>query len=392
MEIKKRLAIYSMHPIQYQVPIFREIAKNKNIETTILYGDKLGINGYYNEYFKSYIKWDIPLLDGYKYKFFKNYTFRKISGFFSRFNPGMALHILMNKYDVLLIHGYQTFSSWILLFSARISGKKIIIRGEAIPKNKKSNFKNFINRFLIKFFLSQTDIVMYSCIGNKLYWKDLGIKESKLYFMPCAVDNNYFQSQIKKLSPNRKNLRNKFNIKPEDFVILFSARFTDRKRPFDLINAVNQIKNVNCVILFVGDGPLKNLMLKKCNEKNIRTIFTGFVNQSKLSNFYILADCVICISSYDASPKVLNEAMNFSLPVIVSNMVGTAYDLVDDKNGFIVDVGNINQIANSINNILKNTKKRISMGNVSKQKILNFSLESNSKIINEAIELLSKKK
>ena len=386
---KIKLAIYSMHPIQYQVPIFKEITKNTNFDIIVLYGDKLGVNGYYNEYFKSFIKWDIPLLTGYKYRFFSNFTFKKITGFFSRFNPGMGLHILLTRYDVILIHGYQTFSAWIVLFAGKITGKKIIFRGEALIKNKNINLKTRINRFFIKFFLSNTDIIMYSCKGNKLYWKNLGVKDSKLFFMPCVVDNKYFQIQSKKLIKNKKDLRKELKIHSKDFVILFSGKFTERKRPFDLINAVSKIKNnKNCLILFIGDGPLKEAMQEKCLRNNIRTHFTGFINQSMLSRYYILADCVACISSYDASPKVLNEAMNFSLPVIVSNMVGTAEDLVDKKNGYIIDVGDVDSIADSLRQIILNPKRKILMGKESFFKVSKFNLQSNSKIIKEAVNFL----
>ena len=52
----------------------------------------------------------------------------------------------------------------------------------------------------------------------------------------------------------------------------------------------------------------------------VRVYFSGFVNQSQISHYYSMADAVVVISSYDPSPKVMNEAMNFSLPVIATSV------------------------------------------------------------------------
>ena len=132
------------------------------------------------------------------------------------------------------------------------------------------------------------------------------------------------------------------NIKKNDFVIIFPSRFTDRKKPFDLINAAALSSRKNIVILFVGDGPNRKKMEALCKEKKIKAIFTGFINQNSISKYYSISNAVAIISEYDASPKSLNEALNFQLPSIITNMVGTAGDLIiDNHNGFIVDVGDI---------------------------------------------------
>ena len=59
------LAIYTMHPIQYHAPIFRELHKVDGLEASVLYGDDIGIKELDNPEFNTVIRWDIPLLDGY---------------------------------------------------------------------------------------------------------------------------------------------------------------------------------------------------------------------------------------------------------------------------------------------------------------------------------------
>ena len=57
------------------------------------------------------------------------------------------------------------------------------------------------------------------------------------------------------------------------------------------------------------------------------------------SDFLSAADIYLQVSDYDPSPKSLNEAMNFELPIIATRMIGTCQDLVKENiNGFQVNV------------------------------------------------------
>ena len=125
-----KLAIYAPHPVQYHVPIYREIKKLKEVKSVVLYADNLGVKAVYQPEFKVSIQWDIPLLDGYEYIFFRNFAKNKMGNFFSRINPGLFFHVLTKRYDTVLIQGYHTLNSWLILVASKLSNTKIIFRGE----------------------------------------------------------------------------------------------------------------------------------------------------------------------------------------------------------------------------------------------------------------------
>ena len=69
-----------------------------------------------------------------------------------------------------------------------------------------------------------------------------------------------------------------------------------------------------------------------------RHTLTGFVNQSELGRYYSCADVLVLPSSryHETWGLVVNEAMTFELPVIVSDGVGCREDLVKNRQtGFI---------------------------------------------------------
>jgi glycosyltransferase involved in cell wall biosynthesis len=89
------------------------------------------------------------------------------------------------------------------------------------------------------------------------------------------------------------------------------------------------------------------------NLSNI--IFTGFINQSKISEYYIISDLfVMCSQEGETWGLSTNEAMNFRLPIVVSDLVGCSDDLVlEGKTGYSFKVGDIESLANCITNILE---------------------------------------
>ena len=69
MQRPVRLAYLVSHPIQYQVPLLRRIAKEPDIDLTVLFGSDFSVRGYKDKGFGVAVKWDVPLLDGYQYEF-----------------------------------------------------------------------------------------------------------------------------------------------------------------------------------------------------------------------------------------------------------------------------------------------------------------------------------
>ena len=72
--------------------------------------------------------------------------------------------------------------------------------------------------------------------------------------------------------------------------------------------------------------------------------------------FYTIADVFVLPSTFEPWGLVINEAMNFNLPVVVSDKVGCASDLVkNDFNGYIYDVNDDALLADCIINSLNNS-------------------------------------
>ena len=202
-------------------------------------------------------------------------------------------------------------------------------------------------------------------------------------FLPCAVDNELILRRLDNAQLTTNETSNQLGIDlKNDFVIIFCARFTERKRPLDLIKAASKINSENLKLLFVGDGPCLEDMKSLSQKLRVNSIFTGFVQQKDLAKFFSLSNLFVVISSKDPSPKTLNEAMVAGLPVIVSDVVGTSTDLVSG-NGFVVPVGDIELIANRIENLMNDRLLAKKMGGLSKEIVSHWTIK------NDAISILN---
>ena len=92
-------------------------------------------------------------------------------------------------------------------------------------------------------------------------------------------------------------------------------------------------------------------------ESKIR--FTGYVDNKLLASYYLLCNIFVAPSiNYGlADPWVftINEAMFFGKPVIATDAVGAAYDMIKDNiNGFMVPEKNSDALFNAMKKIISN--------------------------------------
>jgi len=396
----KKLAIFALHPIIYQTQIFSSLQKiiNKkkiNLELKVFFENDISLNKVFFDEINTSFKPDTPnLLNGYKYDFISQtttsmtYISKKIIFFIKSLNAIKMSHSF--KPDVILIHGYQSFNSWVVYLYAKFYKIKIIWRGEVVKRKSNTFLKERIKKIILSFYFKNCDAFLFSCSKNMYYLMGYKVPKNKLFFAPSAVDNSYFRNEYSSHKPNKAHYRNIFNISKNDFVILFCSRFTIRKNPYDLIKAAARMSQQSrAFLLFVGDGPEKANMENLCKSLGLRSLFVGFKNQSEISIFYSISDILAITSSYDPSPKVINEAMNFSLPIVASSEIGTIPDLViHNKNGFVFEAGHLKKLRNYFEVLSSNPKLRNSFGRSSSRIVSDWSHSRNAEAIISSLTFL----
>lgn len=173
------------------------------------------------------------------------------------------------------------------------------------------------------------------------YFKQPGmLPDMPSVIIPNAIDKEKFQ--MEHVSEEQKlALRKSYGIKPDETMLLFVGRIGEEKRVFELLQVCQNVikKNPKIKMVFVGNGPAYEDMQKKA-EKQIATkqiIFTGFIEWTKVSEYYESADIFVTTSLSEMHSMTILEAQLSGLPIIVRRDESYLDSVFDGENGYLTE-------------------------------------------------------
>lgn len=215
-----------------------------------------------------------------------------------------------------------------------------------------------IARYIRKFLCNPEMMIKFGKLSyEKIYNYTIGRAISKENYIlgECAILKEYAK---KRIGFKGKNL------------ILCVSQVIKRKGIDILANAACMIEDKASQIYVVGGSKPEELpetpMLK----------FVSFKTGEKLHDYYRAADIFVLPTREDIWGLVINEAMAYGLPVITTERCGAGRELIKNgSNGYIVAVGSSEGIANSINDLLRNSGRKSEFGKRALRAIHSYTVE-----------------
>lgn len=378
-----KLAWFVSHPIQYQVPLFAAIEKS-DVDLTVFYYSRFGVEPSFDIQFGKTVKWDIPLLSGYRHVFLRNAALREGFHFWGFVNFSIWNELPSGRFDAVVLNGWSYASDWLAVVSSALRGIPVLLRSE-MPLNQemlKSPAKRILKKIVLgKILFPLISGFLYIGEENRKFYRYYGAPDRRLFFVPYAVDNERFMLAYKESRSRKHELMKTPGMRKEDIVILFVGKLISKKRPMDLLLAYERLTayglRQNPALLFVGEGELRPSLEGFAREKNLKDVyFAGFKNQTEIPAFYAAADVFVLPSGEGETwGVVVNEAMCFGLPIVLSHRVGSAADLVrNGQNGYIFRMGDIGSLTESLLLLVSNPARRKQMGERSSEIVKEYSL------------------
>ncbi|MGA2897464.1 MAG: glycosyltransferase family 4 protein [Acidobacteriaceae bacterium] len=360
-----RLAYLVSHPIQYQAPLLRRIAEEPEIDLTVFFGSDFSVRGYRDEGFGVGVKWDIPLLDGYRHEFLPRLRDRGTVSVASPLNYGIVSRLRGEggdaAFDALWVHGYATVNAMHGILAAKALGIPVLLRAESwLGDRGRSGVRLAIKRAMFAGLRQMVNGVLPIGRLNAEYWRTYFGNEVPQFPMPYAVDNGYFAERARAAAAGRAGLQAELGLDPARPVVLFASKLQSRKHCDNLIEAYARLPHEagadpHAYLVIVGDGAERAALERQAAATGFGSIrFCGFRNQSELPRFFDLATVFVLPSRHEPWGLIVNEVMNAARPAIVSDDVGCAPDLIDDGvNGYIVPVGDVGALARALERVLE---------------------------------------
>jgi glycosyltransferase involved in cell wall biosynthesis len=193
----------------------------------------------------------------------------------------------------------------------------------------------------------------------------IGIPLSKLRIVRNGID----LAEVQTFSSRRSEMRERWGVQPNQLVIGFVGRLADQKAPEMLITSFAQLAG-NCAVpvklVMVGSGPLREACEAQALTLGIRdqVVFEGGLpGPAAMSGFDIFA----LPSRYEGFPYVLLEAIATGLPIVATEVGGTADLVKSGVNGFVTPVGDPALFAAALSSVANDAQLRARMSEASKK-------------------------
>jgi glycosyltransferase involved in cell wall biosynthesis len=358
----KRLAIVTTHPVQYHVPWLIRLAE-KGIQLKVFYTWEQARNGIiYDPGFGRNIQWDIPLLEGYDYQFVKNITPRPgTHHFWGIINPGLNKEIEAWNPDCLLVFGWNFYSH---LQCMRYFHKKIpiLFRGDSVLLHEGKGIRTWARRAFLTWVYRHVDYALYVGTHNKSYFLKHGLRPSQLVYTPHAIDVDRFSEPGKASINDVQTWKKELGIPADHISILYAGKLTRVKNPSFIIDLAEACKGLPVSFILVGNGHLK-AGLQQRSKDNRQVIFLDFQNQTMMPLVYRLGDILIMPSIKETWGLAISEAMACGRPVMASEKVGCAVDLVQEyKTGISFGVRDIDACVRFLKYVCEDRSRLTEMG------------------------------
>lgn len=298
---------------------------------------------------------------------FENYSFKCYSG--NWLFALIPIHLLWKKYDVYMVGqiGIESvIGAFFTLLVSALRNKPLVLWTDYIETDtykRIKKIKRLAGDFIRTNFVRHCAAVIGFGSYTERYLKKIGPDNLRVFNMVQVVPEvcNRWPGDVEK----PKQYKDKV-------VLLYMGYLRENKGVDFLIEVFRQMKRTDAMLIIAGSG--KEEAKWKALAKGCKAIqFVGHVADEEKARCYLQADIFVLPTEHDTWGLVVNEAMYYGLPVVVSDAAG-ASDLITD-NGIVFESGNRKALQEVLTRLIEDNGLREKMGANSKSHIAEYGSE-----------------
>lgn len=298
-----------------------------------------------------------------------------------------ALRTSMRKEGIttMFLPSYSPLPNMLCIFTARMAGARLVMMNESWKHTERASA---IGKIVKRFLIGQFSSAVVGGSPHKAYACDYGLPVSKVFLGYDVVDNAYFEKESTRWKAMPSNELPVPHLPARYFLSL--GRFVSKKNLPVLIRAYGTLLQryplLDIALVLVGDGEEKPALesliatlqipvlqgpaIPGSTEPQAGIVFYPFQQIDKTPLFFSRCEAFILPSMYEEWGLVVNEAMACGSPVIVSENVGCAQDLVvNGKNGYTFNPASVEELSSVLEHFVKDPSLAVSMGKAGYQHI-----------------------
>ena len=248
--------------------------------------------------------------------------------------------ILKNtKTEVLL--NYLTLPNVLGSIIGRTQGIKVYngIRSSRLPRAKMLAERIVHNRFATG--------TIFNCYSGVTYFQSKGFNAEKNIVIPNCFNN---------IAPamNREDRALKR--------IITVGRFDSSKDYETLISSISMLKRDDFMLCIVGYGVLEDQIRSWVKQYGIEDKTEIHIKPNNVAELERGADIYLSSSVFEGTSNSIMEALNWSLPVVATDVGDNDHLIINGENGFLHSVGDAKGLSSSVSRLLDSIELRNQMG------------------------------
>lgn len=206
-------------------------------------------------------------------------------------------------------------------------------------------------RILAGFTLLHADhvVAVSSALRDRLVG-EFGLDVAKVDVIAMGVDTELFVPR------SRRQAARDLDLPARARIVLFVGGLTEVKGVRDLVNALPGVLSEwpDAVLVLAGQGPLEENLRRQAAELGVdgAVMFVGSVNHEAVADWMNAADVLVLPSRSEGLPVCLMEAAAAGLPVVATDVGGSAQVVVLGEHSVLVAPGRVDEITAAVIRVL----------------------------------------
>ena len=271
--------------------------------------------------------------------------------------------------DVVVVSGWSTFACQAAMLWCRAKRVPYVLLVESHDIGPRSGWRRIVKGVIVPRAVQSAARVLV--IGRLARESVLarGGRPERIAWFANTIDVVDWGNRVDRLADRRPALRSDLGAgDDDDVVVLCVARLVPEKGLETLIRAVAEAHDPRLLVVIQGQGPDGPELERLATELGVRLRLVGDVPWERVVEAYVAADIFALLSTHESWGVVVNEAAACGLPLILSDRVGAAYDLLrDGENGALVPSGDVVATAGAIRDLAADPAARLAEGACSRE-------------------------
>jgi glycosyltransferase involved in cell wall biosynthesis len=353
-----RVTVVSPEPTPYRAPLFDRIAALPELELTVVYAARTVASR----------PWQVDLnhrsvfLDGVDLP-----GARSLVRHDYPLTPGIFRALHESRPDVVVVSGWSTFAAQSAIAWCRLRGVPYVLHVESHDLERRATWRRAVKGAVVPRLVQGAASVLTVGTAARESLLARGARPDRARTFANTIDVPAWIERADRLDRQQPD---------DDLVVLCVARLVPDKGVGILLRAIAEAGQERLRLVLAGDGPQATDLARLAEELGVRLAVRGNLSEQELAQEYADADVFALLSWHEPWGVVVNEAAASALPLVLSERVGAARDLLQNgENGFLVPARDVAAAASALRQLADDAELRRRMGARSRELVRGWGYE-----------------